>query len=266
MKIGFIGTGNMGSAVIKGYLARHPEKAKEILAFDADADKLEALRRETGIGAGSGIEDVVTRCDVIVLGVKPDQYDAVLPRAAAAYDCRKVLISMAAGVSLSYIERFAGGGAKVIRVMPNTPALVGEGMTAVCRNANISEEDARAALSLFCSVGTAREVPEELIHCVIGVSGSSPAYTYLYIEALAAAAARNGMEKGQAIVFAAQAVLGAAKMVLETGIDPAKLRENVCSSGGTTIEAVRELRENGFAEKVQEGFQAAVEKSKKMTR
>jgi len=173
---------------------------------------------------------------------------------------------MAAGIAISFIEKYFAPGVKVIRIMPNTPALVKEAMVAVCRNRQVGDGEFRDVFRIFESIGRAEEVDEELIHCVIGVSGSSPAYTYMYIDALANAAEKNGMGKEQAIVFAAQAVLGAAKMVLETGIDPVQLRINVCSPGGTTMEAVKKLKENGFEKNIQEGFQAAVEKSKSMVK
>jgi len=150
--------------------------------------------------------------------------------------------------------------------MPNTAAMVNEAMVAVCRNNNVGDIEFEEVFKLFKAIGLAEEISEDLIHCVIGVSGSSPAYTYMYIDALAKAAVENGMEKKQAIIFAAQAVLGAAKMVLETGIDPVQLRINVCSPGGATIEAVNLLKENGFEKKIKEGFQAAVDKSKLMVK
>ncbi len=150
--------------------------------------------------------------------------------------------------------------------MPNTPAMVNEGMSALCRNRFVSEKEFEPVLELFRSVGKAEVVSEDLIHAVIGVSGSSPAYTYLYIEALMDAAVANGMEREQAKLFAGQSVLGAAKMVLETGIDPATLRENVCSPSGTTIEAVKTLLNNGFQDDIKEGFNAAAARSKAMTK
>lgn len=139
-------------------------------------------------------------------------------------------------------------------------------MIAACRNSNVDDNSFVQVLDILNTVGKAEEIPEELIHCVIGVSGSSPAYTYMYIDALIQAAIDNGMEPEKAKIFAAQSVLGAAKMVLENDISPEQLRINVCSPGGTTIEAVNKLFENGFEESVKQGFQAAVDKSKAMTK
>ena len=176
----------------------------------------------------------------------------------------KIIISMAAGVSISSIGEVLGNG-KIIRIMPNTPAMVGEAMTSMSRNENVSDEDFAKAKEIFDAIGVSEEVPEDMIDCIIGVSGSSPAYTYMYIEALVQAAEDNGMDRETARLFAAQAVLGAAKMVLESRESIEQLRINVCSPGGTTIEAVNKLMANGFTDDIKEGFQAAVDKSKEMT-
>ena len=267
MKIGFIGTGNMGTALIKGYLAVHPEEKSNLFAYDKDEEKLHALTGETGITACGSLEALMAQCDAVLLAVKPNIFDLVLPEIGAHYRAGQVLISIAAGISMGYIETLvARDGVKIVRVMPNTPAMVNTGMSALCRNGNIKDAEFEPVMELFRSVGKAEVVSESLIDTVIGVSGSSPAYTYMYIEALIDAAVENGMDKDQAKIFAAQSVLGAAKMVLETGIDPVTLRENVCSPGGTTIEAVKALQNNGFHGNVVEAFNAAVAKSKVMTK
>jgi len=265
MKIGFIGVGNMGSAMVNGYLSTGKERAADILLFDTDIEKMVDFEK-AGCRVCGDTGGLVRRSDVVVIGVKPNVFEYILPEIAEEYSPPKILISIAAGVTISLIESFVGENAKVVRTMPNTPALVLEGMTAICRNRNITGEDMEKVRVIFESIGKVYEIPEELIHCSIGVSGSSPAYTYMYIDALAQAAAENGMDEKQALICAAQSVLGAAKMVLETGIDPVQLRINVCSPGGTTIEAVQKLQEDKFEEIVKAGFQAAVDKSKKMTK
>jgi len=262
LKIGFIGVGNMGSAIISGYLTGEA-RGTDISLFDTDAEKMAELEK-VGCHVCKDIGELVQRSDIVVIGVKPNVFEQVLPEIAKAYTPEKILVSIAAGITIALIERFIGENAKIIRTMPNTPALVCEAMTAICRSSNITEEDMKKVRAIFESIGKVTEIPEELIHCAIGVSGSSPAYTYMYIDALAQAAMENGMDKEQALICAAQSVLGAAKMVLETGIDPVQLRINVCSPGGTTIEAVQKLQEDKFEEIVQAGFQAAVEKSKRM--
>jgi len=267
MKIGFIGTGNMGMAIIKGYLSVHPGEKKNIFAFDKDADKLRVLSDALGIIGCSSMDQLMEQSNVIVLAVKPNIFDAVIPEISRLYRTGQVLVSIAAGISMGYIEKLMQkDDVKLVRVMPNTPAMVNEGMSALCRNQFITDVEFEPVLELFHSIGRAEVIGEELIDTVIGVSGSSPAYTYMYIEALIDAAVSNGMDKEQAKIFAGQAVLGAAKMVLETGIDPVTLRVNVCSPGGTTIEAVNALLNNGFQDNVAEAFQAAVNKSKAMTK
>ena len=278
MKIGFIGIGNMGGSILKGYARSAASAGNKILIHDKTTEN--NIEMAYAI-AGSGFtnqnliicndnKELATESDVIVLGVKPNNVDDVLREIAPAEG--KLLISMAAGVSIEKLTRYlnegaegSGESAKIIRIMPNTPARVGMGMTSMSRNANVSDEDFALAKAIFDSVGIAEEVPEEMIDCVIGVSGSSPAYTYMYIEALAKAAVANGMEPDKARTFACQAVMGAAKMALESKESLEQLRINVCSPGGTTIEAVKKLQENGFMDDVAEGFQAAVDRSKEMT-
>jgi pyrroline-5-carboxylate reductase len=264
MNIGFIGAGNMGGAILRGCLAGKEIQPEQIYVTDPDQEKLSKLREELGISPCGDIRELTRKADLIFIGVKPGVFDQVLPEMADLMTSDKLIVSMAAGISIAYISRFLGENTPVVRIMPNTPAMVGEGMTAVCRNEKVTEEAFSRAFHILESIGRACEVEEEQIHTVIGVSGSSPAYTYMYIDALAKSAEAGGLSRENSLLFAAQAVLGAAKMVLETGIDPEQLRINVCSPGGTTIEAVKKLQENGFEEKVMEGFRAAAEKSRQM--
>ena len=267
MRIGFIGTGNMGTAIMKGYLAAHKEEKGNFYAFDKDADKLRVLSDDLGISGCDSLEKLVESSDVIILAIKPQIFEAVLPEVSKSFKYGQVLVSIAAGISIEYIEKLMQRDRlKVVRVMPNTPAMVNEGISALCRNQFISDEEFEPVVELFRSIGKAEVVEESMIDTVIGISGSSPAYTYMYIEALIDAAVENGMNREQATVFAGQAVLGAAKMVLVTGINPVTLRENVCSPGGTTIEAVHALQNNGFHDNVVEAFNAAVNKSRVMTK
>ena len=278
MRIGLIGTGNMGGAILKGYANSSASDGNEILIHNkltehnsimAEAMSLSGFAN-TKIRICNDNKDLATQSDIIILGVKPSNVDDVLREIAPA--AGKIIVSMAAGTSIASMEGFlnegvAGSGdtAKIIRIMPNTPAQVGEAMTAMCRNANVSNEDFALAKTIFDSIGRAEEVSEDLIDCVIGVSGSSPAYTFMYLEALAKAAVSNGMAPDKARVFACQAVIGAAKLALESKESLEQLRINVCSPGGTTIEAVKKLQANGFMDDVAEAFQAAVDRSKEMT-
>jgi len=266
MNIGFLGTGNMGGAIINGYAKQAKASGQTLLAFDLNTEKLLSFEQKTGAIPCASQEDLVVSSDVVVLGLKPNVFESVLRELAPFFTEGKVVVTMAAGISIGFIESILGSTTPIIRVMPNTPAMVNQGMTAICRNANVNDVIFQEIFQMFTTIGKAEEVPEELIHCVIGVSGSSPAYTYMYIDALANEAVKNGMNYDQAVTFAAQAVLGAAKMVLETGESPEQLRTNVCSPGGTTIEAVRVLQANGFEENIAQAFRAAVAKSKEMSR
>lgn len=265
MNIGFIGAGNMGGAILKGYAPAAIESGNRILVCDHDEDKMRQLVESSGAEPCDTIKGLVSNSDVVIIGVKPNVFGDVIKEVAESFDESKILISMAAGIKISFIESFLGAERRIIRIMPNTPASVGEAMVAVCRNVNVSDSEFKKIFCIFEAIGQAEEVDENLIHCVIGVSGSSPAYTFMYIEALINAALKNGMDFGKARKFAAQAVLGAAKMVLDTDVSAEQLRINVCSPGGTTIEAVNSLLESGFQESIEKAFQAAVDKSIKMS-
>jgi len=267
MSIGFIGVGNMGTAIMKGYLAAYKDKNKNVYIYDKDEKRILNLSQELGVNKCDSLEKLMGYSDIVILAIKPQNFEEVLTEARAFYKPHQVFVSIAAGISIGYIEKLMGHeGIKVVRVMPNIPALVNEGMSALCRNKHIPDDEFEMVLEIFRSVGRAEVVEEEMIDNVIGISGSSPAYTFMFIEALIDAAQANGMKKEQAVIFAGQAVLGAARMVLETGIEPSILRDNVCSPGGTTIEAVKALQNNGFHDNIIEAYQAAVEKSKIMTK
>lgn len=274
MNIGFIGTGNMGAALIEGYLSVAMDRASQIFAYDKDSERLSAFAQKTGIQPCRKAQEVTENSQILILSVKPgNMEDAIKEIAPALMWDQTVIVSIAAGISIEWIETMCRRNSgkqsmesKVVRVMPNTPALVGKGMTAIARNKAVSDEEFQSVLALFLSVGRVEEVPESLMDCVTGVSGSSPAYVYLFIEALADAAVALGMARKQAYTFAAQAVLGSAEMVLSTGQHPGELKDMVCSPGGTTIEAVKALEKNGFRNAVQEAVFAAAEKSKRMTK
>jgi pyrroline-5-carboxylate reductase len=266
MKIGFIGAGNMGSAIIKGYLTSGAGTSSQIVAYDSDSDKLSGLVRKTGVSMAYDIQDLVNSSEIIMLAVKPQNYDEVLREVAQVIRRAQIVISMAAGISMNYMEGILGSSCKIVRIMPNTPALVGEGMTAICHNNNVNISEFEKVMEIFWTIGKTAAVDESLMDAVTGVSGSSPAYVFMIIDALAKGAAQNGMDEEDARVFAAQAVLGAAKMVLETGENPEVLRRNVCSPGGTTIEAVEFFKKADLESIIIKGMQAAIDKSRKMTK
>ncbi len=276
MKIGLIGTGNMGTALIKGYLAANPGSEKEVYAYDRSGDSLRVLAQEAGIQPCGSIGDAVEKGDILILAVKPNVFSEVLKELVVAEGWeKKVIVSVAAGISMEYIAAqcmnfsgFAGTekdfSCKVVRVMPNTPALIGKGMSALCKNSEVSDKEFETVMGIFAAVGIAEEVEEKLIDCVVGVSGSSPAYAYIFIEALADGAVALGMNRKQAYTFAAQALAGSAEMVLQTGVHPGELKDRVCSPGGATIEAVEVLERNGFRNAVITGMKAAADKSARM--
>jgi pyrroline-5-carboxylate reductase len=256
----------MGGAIIKGYLAANKGRGEDILVYDMDQARMDELAAGTGARAADGIGALARQADVLVLAVKPKGFDRVLAELRSLYRPEQIVVSVAAGISIAFIASYLGERAKIVRTMPNTPALTGAGMTALSRNAAVNDEEFAGILEIFRSVGKAEAVDERLMDTVVGLSGSSPAYAYMFIEALTECAVQNGMDGELAKVFAAQSLLGAAKMVLETGLDPVALRKNVCSPGGTTVEAVDVLERNGFRENIAEGMNAAVAKSARMTR
>lgn len=264
-KIGFIGAGNMGSAMIGGICKSALVTPDQIIASAHTPATLERLQKNFGIHTTLSNEEVAATSDVLFLAIKPNKFAEVLPAIATSLKEDCILVSVAAGQSIAAIESTLGRKVKIIRAMPNTPALVGEAMSALCHNLLVTEEELSFVLELFECFGKAELVTETLIDTVIGVSGSSPAYVYMFIEAMADAAVADGMPRPMAYKFAAQSVLGAAKMVLETGKHPGELKDAVCSPGGTTIEAVAALEAGGLRDTVISAQRACVQKSKDMT-
>lgn len=264
MKTGFIGTGNMGGALIKGYA--NSETGGEILIYDnnpTQAAKYECLNHTTIVGS---ISDLVSSSDIILIAVKPNVFDDILPEIKKYLDSSKIVTSIAAGISIDHLEKQLGKDSKIVRVMPNLNSMLGFGMTALSGNNNVTADDMTEVKKIFTASGKAVEVDESQMDTVVGISGSSPAYAYMYIDSLIEAGVKNGMSREDAKIFACQSTLGAAAMVMESGIEPDVLVENVCSPGGVTIEAVKTLKKNGFKNDVDEAVTAAIAKSKQMTR
>ncbi len=262
--IGFIGSGNMGQAMIGGILKAGLVKPEGIIVCDPDTKKLTALEKNLGIRTASKSVDLALQADVIVLAVKPDIYPIVMTEIKDALRPGVLIVTIAAGRSLSEVEGILGKDVKAVRTMPNTPALVNEGMTALCPNKNVTDEELDEVRAIFESFGKAEVIAEKLMDAVVGISGSSPAYVFMFIEALADAGVRGGMPRDKAYRFAAQSVLGAAKMVLETGKHPGELKDMVCSPGGTTIEAVSVLEAEGMRASVLKAVEACIRKSGEM--
>lgn len=263
MKIGFIGLGNMAKAIIGGMLKQDIVTAEQIIGSAKTVETLERMKEEFGIHTTANNRQVAADADVIILAVKPI-FAEIIEQIKDEIDENKLVISIAAGKTMDWIEKEFDKPIKLIRCMPNTPALVGEGCTAVCSNALVQAEDETFCLQLMGSFGKAISIPERLMDAAGAVSGSSPAYVFMFIEAMADSAVQAGMPRKQAYEFAAQAVLGSAKMVLETGMHPGELKDMVCSPGGTTIEGVKVLEEKGMRAAIMGALEACVEKSKRL--
>lgn len=262
--IGFIGCGNMATAIMKGILHNELTTADAVMGSDLSDVSRQRVQQELGIQVTALNTEVAEQSDVIFLSVKPQFYETVIEEIREHLTSEKLIITIAPGKNLEWLGQRLGNDKKIIRTMPNTPALVGEGITALCPNGHITDEDLDLAKQIITSFGKCEVVPEHLMDVVTSVSGSSPAYVFLFIEAMADAAVADGMPRQQAYEFAAQAVLGSAKMVLETGKHPGELKDMVCSPGGTTIEAVRVLEEKGLRSAVFEAMKACTKKSKGM--
>ncbi|MDR3120263.1 MAG: pyrroline-5-carboxylate reductase [Clostridiales bacterium] len=254
--IGMIGTGNMGSALIYGMLRSRLTAPENILVFDTDIKKCGALAKETGILVARDNAELVERSDVVILAVKPGVAPAVLEGLCAQFSQEKLLISIVLGLSLERLSKLTGGRARYVRCMPNTPALVGEGMTCIAAGDGVTEGDRAFLESLASSVGKAEFLSEAALGKVTALTGSSPAYIFVLIEAMADAAVISGLPRDTAYRLASQAVLGSAKMALETGRHPGELKDMVCSPAGSTIEAIRVLEAKGFRSAVIEAMQA----------
>ena len=264
MKIGFIGCGNMGQAMMSGMLTSGRIKASDVLVSDKSLASRVNIQKQYGVAAAEKNVEVAMIADVIFLAVKPQFYEEIISEIKGALWENKILVSIAPGKTLSWLEEKAGKRVKIVRAMPNTPAMVKEGMTGICGNDLVTESELSTVCNLFNTFSKTEIVSESLMDVVTAVSGSAPAYVFMFIEAMADAAVEGGMPRAQAYTFAAQAVLGSAKMVLETDMHPAQLKDMVCSPGGTTIQAVRVLEEKGMRAAVMDAMKTCLDKSRNM--
>ncbi|MFX0548371.1 pyrroline-5-carboxylate reductase [Hathewaya histolytica] len=262
--ISFIGCGNMGHAMIGGIVKSELVKNSNIYVADAFKPCLERVKSEFGVNTTSDNKEVAKVADVLILSIKPNILDKVAEEIKDVIKKDCIVISIVAGKVIEHLDNIFGEDVKIVRAMPNTPALVGEGMSALCGNENIKEEDMERAKDIFSSFGGVEVLPENLIDAFVSVSGSSPAYIFMLIEAMADAAVCDGIPRNKAYKIAAQAVLGSAKMVIETGKHPAELKDMVCSPGGTTIEAVEILEEKGLRHAVMAAMKTCTAKCKLM--
>ena len=264
MVIGFIGLGNMAKALIGGILSQGLVSPEDIVGSAATEGTRRKVAEQFGIRTDRSNAQVAAEADILSLAVKPQFFPVVIEDSLGSVTEKTLIISLAAGKTIKWISGNFAFPAKIIRCMPNTPALVRAGCTAICRNENVTDEELASAMHLLSACGMVEVVSEALMDTVVGVSGSSPAYVFMFIEAMADAAVKGGMKRQQAYRFAAQAVMGSAKLMLETGKLPAELKDMVCSPAGTTIEAVEVLEKGGFRGLVMEAVDAASEKSSRM--
>ncbi len=279
-KLGFIGCGNMGSAMLGAILQSKILSPGDVIVSVGFSDEAKKLQETYQVNAVTDNAVVANKAENMILATKPNMLPEVLPEIRSTMNEEKLLISICAGVSIHSIEETLEKlpeGKKIqsiedaikkpialIRVMPNVNAMVGEAMSAYCPNENVTEEQMAFAKELLTCFGKAEQVPEKMMDTVTGLSGSAPAFVFSFIEALADGAVAEGMPRKQAYTFAAQTVLGSAKMMLETGKHPGVLKDMVCSPGGTTIEGMAALEENGFRNAAIKAVRAASKRSREL--
>jgi len=261
-RIGFIGAGNMGEALVRS-LVQAGWAPQRLLLADPKAERLAELADRLGVTTMTDNAALVEQCDTVVLAVKPQMLDAVLAPLSPAWGGR-LLISLLAGVDTARLEALLPDDARVVRTMPNTPALVGEGATAICAGRNATAADLERTRQLFAAAGVVCEVPEAQMDAVTGLSGSGPAYVFAVIEALADGGVAEGLPRDTALKLAAQTVLGAARLVRDGGEHPAVLKDRVCSPGGTTIAGMKALEESGLRAALQRAVSAATRRSREL--
>jgi pyrroline-5-carboxylate reductase len=258
IRIGFIGAGNMASAIIKGAVEKKVVAPNHVIVYDIDSDKVSALQASHGVHGVDSISALCDMCDMLLMAVKPNVLPDVLKNLC---DIDLPLISIAAGWSASHIKELHGKDKRVLRVMPNTPLMVGEGMSVFETPSSLNEHEIAFAKKLFSALGKVSYVQAKQMDAVTAVSGSGPAYVFMFIEALADGGVLCGLPRAEALTLAAQTVLGSAKMLLDTGTHPGALKDAVCSPGGTTIEAVKALEQHGIRAAVIDAVEVCAKKS-----
>ena len=266
MGLGFLGAGNMGEAMIRGVLAAKLHPPKRVVVFDAAPGRGEDLRARYGISVATSAGELLKACDIVVVAVKPQALDAALSGIPKASARGKTFVSVVAGARVERFVRALGEGARVVRTMPNTPAQVGMGSTGIFFPTDVDEATRGKVRALFSSFGAVAEVPrEELLDVVTALSGSGPAYAFLFLEALADGAVRAGMGRQEAILLAASTLEGAARMVRQTGKHPAELKDMVMSPGGTTAAGVAALERGSFRATVMDAVMSAWQRCRELS-
>lgn len=263
---GFVGAGKMATALIKGMIRAGSAKAESIVASDPDESARARLADETGIETLSSNAELAAKSDLIVLAIKPQAAASVLEELRPVVTPHHLIVSIAAGVALQALEDGLGEDRRLVRVMPNTPALVGEGASGYCLGRHALADDEAIVRRCLESVGGAYLVPERLLNAVTGLSGSGPAFVYIMIEALSDAGVRVGLPREIALALAARTVLGSAKMVLETKLHPGELKDQVTSPGGTTIAGIHALERGGIRAALIDAVEAATDRAAELAR
>jgi pyrroline-5-carboxylate reductase len=263
-KIAIIGGGKMGSIIAQGLIAQKIAASKDIIVTDIDAARLEFLRKSTKLKVSQDNDKTVKRADIVILAVKPQNMASTLKEISSAVDKNKIVVSIAAGITTKFIESHLSCCARVLRVMPNTPALVGEGAAAVAKGSFAKKSDVKLAHIIFNAVGISVEVEEALIDAVTGLSGSGPAYCFLIIEALIDAGEKMGLPRDLAAKLAMQTMLGSARLCLSSDKSPAELREMVTSPGGTTVAGLQALADGNIRKTIISAVEAATKRSKEL--
>ena len=264
MKLGFIGAGNMGGAILSGVLKKKLYSPENIFVVNRRKESSEKLQKKYGINICQSSVELVKNSDIIIIGVKPIMVGSILEE-IKDFSAGKIIISIAAAVELADIESILKEQ-KIVRVMPNTPAAVGYGVSGIVFNKNINDIDKEYVIDIFSAVGSVEIIEEKNIEALTALSGSGPAYVYMFIEALADGAVLNGLARSQAYKLAVDTVIGGAKMIIETKEHPGRLKDNVCSPAGSTIEAVRILEEKNFRSAIIECEKACFNKLKEMAK
>ncbi len=264
-RIGFIGAGNMATAIINGILTNKAKDAGDISVFDLDAEKL-ALMKEKGTDTVSSCKELAAKSDIIVLAVKPQNYDEVLSDIKDSVTEKTVVVTIAAGISIEYVRRGLAKNCPAVRVMPNTPLLLGKGATAVCRSENISDEDFEEVFRMFSLSGDAVILPEDQMNAVIAVNGSSPAYVYLFAKSMVDYAVSVGIDSETALRLVCKTFEGSAAMLRESGDSPETLIQKVSSKGGTTIEAMKVLNEREVPKAIFDAMDACTKRAEELGR
>lgn len=261
-RLGVIGCGNMGGAMLRQMLKSGLFMPGEVIVSDSNAAAREKIHRETGVEATED-NTQAARAQAVLLAVKPQYVRSVIAEIAGSLDRDTLILSIVTGYDIAMLQALLGReGAHIVRVMPNTPALVGEGVLAACRSEQVTEAEWAQVMGCLSCMGLAEEVPEPLMDAVTGVSGSSPAFVFMFLEALADAGVRGGLPRATAQRFAAQVLIGSGKLALETGLHPGQLKDMVASPAGTTIEGVAALERDGFRGAVLDAVEAAIQKAK----